>query len=831
MTLQQSIPMLATHEQCTGCSACLDACPRRAIRMEKDEHGFLYPKISQGTCNGCRRCESVCPVIGHAQLSADSPCAYMVWSDLRIQSSSGGVFPLLSQYVLESGGVVFGVAWKNALEPVFIEAETFQEARRCFGSKYVQCDAQGVYTRVRKRLEEKRVVLFSGTPCQTAALRKYLADADQSSLLVVDFACHGVPSQQMWADYLRSLPDWKQIKEAKFRDKRNGWIATSLTLEMQDGSCRVYHYDKNLYEQAFHQNLSLRESCYQCAFAPLSHTSDLTMGDFWGIEQFSPESSAFEGASLLLTNTEKGRKVMQDVQSRFQYCTSVDVQRAIAPNRFSQQWPLPPQRTAFLKAYPAQNFCRAVDASLNGKRDIGLIGDWSVQNHGANLTYCALYLALKEMGYSVLMIERPANAPWPPVGKPSFFLHSPYDEDDLAPIYLTLQDMKALSDRCETFLLGSDQLLNGPLYTAFARFVGMQYITSNKKKIAYATSFGKECFDGPDTLRAEISLWLKQFDAISVRESQSVEGFYKDFGVSVQPVLDPVFLCSCETWGRMAQSVSAPTEQPYIAAYILDPSVEIEKALKAISAMTGKTVLIVTDKARTETSVHQSWGLSTRFAATNEEWLSMLWHSDAVITDSFHGTCFALMLHKPFVSIGNIGRGLCRFTSLLTTFHLTERLVLDPQQIEAVFMGKPIDFVAFDRIWHEEGERSRKWLRDALKVPKKAPLSYFDVLDRRVDDEVRGLRAETAAWQQRCALLTEQQNALLQQMERLENQQNSSRDFIARELSTLHNLIHTYESFGHKVYRVIREGRAKEVLIKKLKSVSRRYKDIWRNKV
>ena len=118
--------------------------------MEKDEHGFLYPKINQGACNGCRRCESVCPVIGHAQLSADSPCAYMVWSDLRNQSSSGGVFPLLSQYVLESGGVVFGVAWKNALEPVFIEAETFQEARRCFGSKYVQCDAQGVYARVRK---------------------------------------------------------------------------------------------------------------------------------------------------------------------------------------------------------------------------------------------------------------------------------------------------------------------------------------------------------------------------------------------------------------------------------------------------------------------------------------------------------------------------------------------------------------------------------------------------------------------------------------------------------------------------------------------------------
>ena len=273
------------------------------------------------------------------------------------------------------------------------------------------------------------------------------------------------------------------------------------------------------------------------------------MGDFWGIEQFSPESSAFEGASLLLTNTEKGRKVMQDVQNRFQHCTSVDVQRAIAPNRIFAAVAVAATKNRFFESVSRTEFlprCGRVTQRKAGywpHRRLECTKPW-----GGNLTYCALYLALKEMGYSVLMIERPANAPWPPVGKPSFFLHSPYDEDDLAPIYPTLQDMKALSERCETFLLGSDQLLNGPLYTAFARFVGMQYITSNKKKIAYATSFGKECFDGPDTLRAEISLWLKQFDAISGGSRRVSRGSVRILGISAA-VLDPVFLCSCETWG------------------------------------------------------------------------------------------------------------------------------------------------------------------------------------------------------------------------------------------------------------------------------------------
>lgn len=498
---------LPALECCTGCAACVDSCTVTAIKMMPDECGFLYPVLNHDRCVECQACLKACPVNSTAIERGDF-YAYLAWSPLRHASSSGGIFPTLAQKAIEKGETVIAVAWKDIAHLHFIEVDTPEKLAQCLGSKYLQCNAEGVYRRVGELLNAGKHVLFFGMPCQAAAMRHRFIN--HSNLSIVDFACHGVPSEQMWGDYLKEAhADWRQIKKVDFRDKRHGWRADTLSASMQDGSWQVWPYENNAYEQAFHTNLSLRTSCYDCPFAEPPHWSDLTLADFWGVDQLSDEPLAGEGANLLLVNTAKGRSIVEEIKSRLVCFEEVNVEKAIAPNRFKKKIEMAHGRNEFLKKYPKLGFCESVNQSLHGKRDIGVIGCWSIENHGSNMSYFALYHFLREKGYSVLMIERPADSLWPPVGQPLGFNTQVYEPEDLSPVYLNKFEMRVLNTQCDTFVLGSDQLLYHDLYRSFSRFIGMQYIYDNKKKIAYATSLGRDSFEGDEQMRARTELFFK----------------------------------------------------------------------------------------------------------------------------------------------------------------------------------------------------------------------------------------------------------------------------------------------------------------------------------
>lgn len=332
------------NKECCGCNACVQCCPKNCITMQTDKEGFLYPVVDAETCIDCGLCEKVCPVIN--QLDPQRPlkvyAAYNNNEDIRMQSSSGGIFTLLAEETIKKGGVVFGVKFNKDWMPEFAYAENIEGIVPFRGSKYVQAIVGNAYKNVEEFLKSGRDVLFCGTPCQIAGLKRYLRK-EYDNLLTVDFICHGVPSPGVWKRYLEEtiIGLYNKIKDStetigkentyieniSFRNKSFGWKNFSFVLTLsaltKSGEkktislCQKFH--ENIFMKGFLADLYLRPSCYQCPTKNIKSGSDITIADFWKIEDVIPEIHDVEkGVSSLLLNTMKGLNYFEIIK------TSVD---------------------------------------------------------------------------------------------------------------------------------------------------------------------------------------------------------------------------------------------------------------------------------------------------------------------------------------------------------------------------------------------------------------------------------------------------------------------------------------------------------------------------
>lgn len=304
-------------EACCGCGACAARCPRGCIAMEPDACGFPRPAIDADACVGCGACGAVCPVLN---LPGEDRVERALWAKagdaaLLDRSSSGGVFGLLARDVLSRGGVVAGAAWADGcreLRHVVIERE--DDLDPLMRSKYVQSSVgRDVYEGVRDALRAGRHALFSGTACQVAGMRSYLgALADSDMFLGVDVICHGVPSPGLWRRWLGYVEgrEGGEVHEVNFRSKITGWLSYSVMYEYiteKDSASRfsANKFADDWYMRAFLKNASLRGSCLACPFKRRCG-SDVTLGDFWGVQRQHPEVSVDGGVSAVLGNTRKG---------------------------------------------------------------------------------------------------------------------------------------------------------------------------------------------------------------------------------------------------------------------------------------------------------------------------------------------------------------------------------------------------------------------------------------------------------------------------------------------------------------------------------------------
>lgn len=281
--------------------------------MQADSEGFLYPVVDEAVCVDCGLCEKVC----HEQHPFDERLPLNVYAainkdeSVRIASSSGGIFYLLAEKTIAEGGIVFGARFDDQWQVVIDYADTLDGVRPFMGSKYVQARIASAYKDAEAFLKSGRKVLFSGSPCQIAGLHHFLA-MSYDNLTTVDFVCHGVPSPKVWQLYLDEVvtASRRVIKDIKFRNKRNGWKKFNFVLSYNEKdeavSLSSYH-GTNHFMRAFLSDMILRPSCHECRAKQGRSHSDITIADFWGINNSMPEMDDDKGTGLILLNTEKGR--------------------------------------------------------------------------------------------------------------------------------------------------------------------------------------------------------------------------------------------------------------------------------------------------------------------------------------------------------------------------------------------------------------------------------------------------------------------------------------------------------------------------------------------
>lgn len=306
-------------KDCCGCSACYEICPKKCIEFEVDEEGFLYPKINKNICINCGMCNKVCPLINDKYENKHECKAYVAYvnSDhIRLKSSSGGLFTVFSNYILKNKGIVIGAAFDEDFSVKHIAIENKDDLYKLQGSKYLQSRMENMYSITQSYLNEGRLVLFTGTACQVAGLKNFLRK-DYNNLFTIDVLCHGVPSPKVWEKYLNEK--YKEYKSKLysifFREKKFGWKNYALSLHFRNGNYLMKHDDDSFFK-LFLSEICLRPSCYDCHYKEFPRPSDLTMGDAWGIENHMPEMDDDKGTSVLITNSEKGNKLLSIIMDQ-----------------------------------------------------------------------------------------------------------------------------------------------------------------------------------------------------------------------------------------------------------------------------------------------------------------------------------------------------------------------------------------------------------------------------------------------------------------------------------------------------------------------------------
>ena len=307
---------------CSGCGVCQSVCPCGAITMQADPFGSLYPVIQEQKCTDCQSCTRHCHFL--SENSAAQPAHTIVSLQSKNQdalktSQSGGAFFELAKAVLETGGVVYGAAFTEDFQVAHTRVISAADLHKLQGSKYVQSNTAEIFKSVRRDLQGQLPVLFSGTPCQIAALKSYLKQPFQN-LFTADVICHGVMQPNLWRDYLCFIESkYGKITRANFRDKSFGWQTHDETFVAGNKKIK-----KNIYRKIFYKDLFLRPCCYSqtadgytavCRYAGMNRSSDITIGDYWGLPRSEAAyGNADRGVSLCLINTEQGQMLFDRIK-------------------------------------------------------------------------------------------------------------------------------------------------------------------------------------------------------------------------------------------------------------------------------------------------------------------------------------------------------------------------------------------------------------------------------------------------------------------------------------------------------------------------------------
>lgn len=720
---------------CTGCSACQNICPCNAIEMRPDPIEGYKPFCYKSLCVECGRCTDVCPVLSKDK-NLHFPIegyAAMAAEDTRKKSSSGGFFSVAAEKILGLGGVVYGVGWNDKLVAVHMRITQEEHMDKLRYSKYVQSDTSNVFKEVKKDLEEKRIVLFSGTPCQAAGLRKYTEaeNINTENLYVIDLICGDAPSPVLWEMFLHErYADDKRPYDYRFRDKIHGWkvITNCLDADQEEYTDIVEDY----YLKGFLENMMFRTACEECKYRK-TKPGDITIGDFWKVQKYKPSIDWRTGVSTVLINTEKGKYFLERFKDNLALLESVELEKLMDGGGFRN---FINRGTACFRQQilEGRTLKNAYEAGRERRYDIGLVGEWCNHNYGSHLTYYALKKTLEKMGLSVLLIGPPVT--WWKYSKNIFgderFRVLPGIED-VAYLSLDEYDYEYLNTRCAMFCVGSDTTFHEFQFFDKKKYAGLAWTDAAKGRIIYGGSFGTYDFNACKEKTDYLKYCFQRFDKISFRERAGVKLAREVFGVESDYVLDPVFLLSAEEWRQHEICPDGVADKKFGIVFFYEDNghdTDTERFLEKLKVKYDCDFYYV-----------------TRFDSTRENAIAnvkieeLLWlidHAEIILTNSFHVTALSIIFNKLFYTINRIMQLPARIPDILETCDLKDRMIIDYRYDEMnVNDSQPVDYEKVNRILKLYIKNSRNWLAEAVEEAKNKVDSGWnecDFLRRRVDE-------------------------------------------------------------------------------------------------
>ena len=695
------IKNIKDNRYCSGCTACLSVCKQSAIKIKEDKDGFIRAFVDTSKCNNCGRCNKICPVINFSYTQGKKNTeilAVQAEDELRQISSSGGVFSLLATLVIENGGVVCGARFSDNYESVehciISDLKELDDLRL---SKYVQSDLKDTFVRLKEFLEKGCFALFTGTSCQVAGLLSYLGK-DYPNLITIDLVCNGAPSRKVYRKYLSECiktQDDEVITDFKFRLKDQGWYSRAIKVETNSNSFRIFN-SKSIYQQAFFRGLSIGKLCEICPFETLSRPSDITLGDFWGIKDFAPNLDDDKGTSYLAINTKKGKEAVLKILPKCKLVEEASFDWAIKYNTNILNPISHHNRNQFFFNLDKMSLNDNYNRCIRDQADCIIFNHAITEfNYGSVLTAYAIQELICQRGFfaKILNTQRVPLYRY----KESFGYRFARDYLNLTDPTQSDDEFIRLNAKTNVFLVGSDQVWRPKYWKVDLNRVLLNFVESDKFKIAIAASFGTNEFEGSKEENAYFKKETKKFNLITVREKSGVDICRNEFSVDATWILDPVFILEKEKYERIAKESDYDCSDRVV--YYGWDFTNSRKDLtyiqncvgaKALADITGKDILV-------------------------EDWLHAIQTAKFFVSNSYHGICFAMIFHKPFICVNDIGEA--RFDSLDYLFDLKNHMVSNISEIrERPELLKPIDYSRIDKILDKSIKFSSGIIDDIVKI-------------------------------------------------------------------------------------------------------------------
>ncbi|MBR1729393.1 MAG: polysaccharide pyruvyl transferase family protein [Selenomonadaceae bacterium] len=688
------LPVDAEH--CAGCTACMAICPKNAISMSEDIEGFQSPVLDENLCINCGLCKKVCPIINQNK-NPRSPLTFAAWIkdfQRRLRSSSGGIAYAIAKKFILDGGIVCGAATEG-FEVKHILIDNVDDLHKTQGSKYVQSYLGNCFREIKKLIAEGKKVLFTGTPCQVSGIRNYLNN-DQN-LFTFDIVCHGVPSPKVLRKYVDELKkEYYTATTLTFRDKVDGWSPVHNFSLYDESGQTVFRESgfSNVYLTGFLGEITDRNSCGKCPFTSAERVGDLTLADFWGIENINPALNDRFGTSLIIPNNPKGEMLALSIKDEFAMLQPVPIEAAINfQSRLREPLKPSPLRKDF---FDHMNSGGSVINFIESKAfNVGVLNFHFSPNYGARLVTYSLCEAIKRLGYNpevinLIDINIPKEDPIHEEFRKKYFNRSPQ--------LIVREQLRMFSHRWKKIVVGSDQvwhLHDTGIYM-------LDWAGGKKTFIAYAASFGHDFYNGR-VPRASAEVLLKRFDYISVREKSGVDICRRDFHVPALHVIDPTMLLKAEDYEKIinADENVFTTDEPYIFSSFIDLNVlksNLNESLKTFKVYDGET--------NEDGKEHKM-----------EDWLSLIRNAKYIITSSFHACVFSIIFHKQFIMVG-LGSGNGRVPSLLQQLKIPlTRIVPSVQDVTVEKLEEKIYYDEVEKQLAIERKKGIDFLKMALEKP------------------------------------------------------------------------------------------------------------------